>query len=33
MTKKLDLRLILAVGWLLSHRFILTWYKHVLGLP
>ena len=32
MAKKLDPSLILVVGWLLSHRFILKWYKHFLGL-
>lgn len=33
MTKKLDLWLILAVIWLLLHRLVLKWYKHMLDLP
>ena len=32
MAKKLDLSVILVVGWLLAHRFILKCYKHFLGL-
>ena len=32
MTKKLDLGLVLVLIWLLLHRFVLKWYKHVLGL-
>ena len=33
MTTKLDLTLILVVAWLLTHRFVLKWYKLCLGLP
>ena len=33
MAKKLDLRMIAVVGWLLAHRFVLKWYKDFLGLP
>ena len=33
MAKKLDLRLVLVLIWMLLHRFALNWYKHYLGLP
>ena len=33
MAKKLYLRMIAVVGWLVAHRFVLQWYKHLLGLP
>ncbi len=33
MAKKLDLGVFLVVVWMLLHRFVLTWYKHYLGLP
>jgi hypothetical protein len=32
MTKKLDLVSILTLLWLLLHRFVLEWYKRLLGL-
>jgi len=33
MAKKLDLRLVLVLIWMLLHRFVLDWYKRYLGLP
>lgn len=31
MTKKLDLTLIFVLIWLLLHRFVLEWYKRLIG--
>ncbi len=33
MTMKVDWGVILFLIWLVLHRFVLTWYKHYLGLP
>jgi len=32
MPKKIDLVVILTVLWMLLHRFVLEWYKRLLGL-